>query len=593
MRKQAVFANAVDMKLKLLFIMMLWGRFVFADTQSQVVRSDDDFVTEYVLPTRVVWKSDSTGMYIQNEEQLLQNFLGQVSVNNRRALKMKRPKGGKVTSILLDFGKELQGGVELALAMRPYAKPVEISLCFGESVSEALSSVSGVTSTATNDHAMRNFNLSVPWLGTMEVGNTGFRFLRIDLVDQEVDLELNAVRAVFKYRDIPYLGSFESDNEKLNKIWKTGAYTVHLNMQNYLWDGIKRDRLVWLGDLHPEVMTVMSVFGAHSVVNKTLDFAKTDTPLPGWINGMSSYSLWWLIIQRDLYLYTGNLSYLKDQKEYFANLIKQVCSKVVAGKEELDGVRFLDWPTSECPDVIHSGLQSLTMLALEAGVDVAGWVKDPQMKEQCERVLKSMRSVNVDPHGNKQALALNVIASSKPDNRELAQQIALGGAHGFSTFYGYYMLEALAKESSFQQALDIIMTYWGGMLDLGATTFWEDVTYEDMSKATPIDQLVPEGAFDIHAQGGAYCYKGHRHSLCHGWASGPTAWLSRYVLGVKVLEPGCKKVLIEPNLGNLKWVKGTFPTPYGEIKIEHVKTSRGVVKSKVTGPKSINIIIKK
>lgn len=25
--------------------------------------------------------------------------------------------------------------------------------------------------------------------------------------------------------------------------WLTGAYTVHLNMQDYLWDGIKRDRL--------------------------------------------------------------------------------------------------------------------------------------------------------------------------------------------------------------------------------------------------------------------------------------------------------------------------------------------------------------
>ena len=53
-------------------------------------------------------------------------------------------------------------------------------------------------------------------------------------------------------RDLQYLGSFECSDERLNTIWQTGAYTVHLNMQDYLWDGIKRDRLVWIGDMHPE-----------------------------------------------------------------------------------------------------------------------------------------------------------------------------------------------------------------------------------------------------------------------------------------------------------------------------------------------------
>jgi alpha-L-rhamnosidase len=40
-----------------------------------------------------------------------------------------------------------------------------------------------------------------------------------------------------------------------------GADTVHLCMQDYLWDGIKRDRLVWIGDMHPEVSTINAVFG--------------------------------------------------------------------------------------------------------------------------------------------------------------------------------------------------------------------------------------------------------------------------------------------------------------------------------------------
>ena len=33
--------------------------------------------------------------------------------------------------------------------------------------------------------------------------------------------------------------------------------------------------------------------------------------------------------------------------------------------------------------------------------------------------------------------------------------LSVGGAQGFSTFYGYYMLEAMAKAGNYQGAMDI------------------------------------------------------------------------------------------------------------------------------------------
>ena len=54
----------------------------------------------------------------------------------------------------------------------------------------------------------------------------------------------------------------------MNRIWETGTYTVHLNMQEYLWDGIKRDRLVWLGDMHPEVRTIGTIFGEEETIGR-------------------------------------------------------------------------------------------------------------------------------------------------------------------------------------------------------------------------------------------------------------------------------------------------------------------------------------
>ncbi|MDD3309829.1 MAG: alpha-L-rhamnosidase C-terminal domain-containing protein, partial [Dysgonamonadaceae bacterium] len=496
-------------------------------------------------------------------------------------------------SILLDYGKELYGGIQLAAGIRGEKKPIKIRVRFGESVSEAMSETGAVVSgmnSATNDHSLRDFTLEVPWLGTIEIGNSGYRFVRIDLLDKDVDLPLQSVRAIFRYRDIPYLGTFKCDDERLNKIWETGAYTVHLNMQEYLWDGIKRDRLVWVGDMHPEVATINRVFGQNDVINKSLDFARDTTPLPGWMNSMTTYSMWWIIIHRDLYLHQGDISYLKEQHTYLTALIQQITSQIDKnGKENLNGTRFLDWPTSEDPDVIHSGIQALTVLTIQAGKDIAKWLKDPSLEKTCDDALTLLKKYIPEDHNNKQAAALLSLANITTPQAG-SSVILDNGSQNFATFYGYYMLEALAKDGKYKEAMQIISDYWGAMLDLGATTFWENFIYEERTNATRIDQLPKEELFDIHADGGAFCYVGLRASLCHGWASGPTSWLTEHVLGIKVLEPGSKTIQIKPHLGDLKYAEGTFPTPFGIVKVKHTKQVDGRIKSEINAPKGVKII---
>ena len=41
-----------------------------------------------------------------------------------------------------------------------------------------------------------------------------------------------------------YRGSFQCDNDLLNRIWEIGAYTMHLTTREFFIDGIKRDRWV-------------------------------------------------------------------------------------------------------------------------------------------------------------------------------------------------------------------------------------------------------------------------------------------------------------------------------------------------------------
>ncbi|QRR03982.1 alpha-L-rhamnosidase [Dyadobacter sandarakinus] len=556
--------------------------------EKNTLAQKDSRVRQYLTPTRIVWMSDKAGGSIVDAQNLLRPGIGQADLVHRDFCKMISTADVQ-PGILLDFGREIQGGIQLVTDQPSDQRPIRVRIRFGESVSEAMSDIDTVQG-ATNDHAMRDFTVQVPWLGVMQVGNSGFRFARVDLVDPNRELQLKEVRAIFEYRDIPYLGSFKSNDERLNTIWNTGAYTVHLNMQEFLWDGIKRDRLVWVGDMHPEVTTINAVFGKNEVVAKSLDHARDITPLPGWMNGISAYSMWWVLIHRDLYKNQGDLEYLRKQQKYLVALLDLLMSKTSDNKEKLDGTRFLDWPSSENPKGIHAGLQAMMVMTLEAGSELCTILDEPGQAAKCRQVATQMKMYVPDANGSKQAAALMALAGMIPAEKANADVIAQGGCERFSTFYGYYMLQAKAKAGDYAGAMDCIRTYWGAMLDMGATTFWEDFDLAWTKNAAPITELVPDGKDDIHGDFGAYCYKKLRHSLCHGWASGPTSWLTEHVLGVSVVEPGGKTIRVQPHLGDLQWAEGTYPTPAGIVKIRHEKQANGSVKSTIDAPKGIKVL---
>lgn len=557
---------------------------IFGAARGQAAQTEAT-VRRFLSPVRIVWQTGS----ITNAERLLKPGNGQADLSGKE-LCMLKSNGTTKPGLLLDFGRELHGGIQLVTGQWKQSKPITVRIRFGESVSEAMAEIEPKQN-ATNDHAIRDMTVQVPWLGKLEIGNSGFRFVRIDVVDPETTLLIKEVRAIFTFRDIPYTGSFRCSDSLLNTIWNTGAYTVHLNMQDYLWDGIKRDRLVWVGDMHPEVATINAVFGYNDVVPKSLDLARDITPLPGWMNGISTYSMWWILIQRDWYQHHGDMAYLKQQKAYLVPLLAQLRQNIDANNnEKLAELRFLDWPSSDNKPGIHAGLQAMMVLSLGAGADLCRLLNDPATASQCDEAVARLRKNIPATNGSKQGAALLALSGLMPAKQANQDVLAVGGARNFSTFYGYYMLQAKAQAGDYQGAIDNIREFWGGMLALGATTFWEDFNLDWVTNAARIDELVPAGKKDIHGDCGAYCYVGFRHSLAHGWASGPTPWLTEHVLGITVLEPGCKALKITPHLADLTFAEGTFPTPYGLVRVNHTKQPNGSVKSAISGPKQVRIV---
>lgn len=540
-------------------------------TMEKLKKQGREVLTKRVTlePVKVLWKQGE----VENEQMLLERRSRQVSLVASSPVVMKTTSEQQA-SVLLDYGTEIHGGIRILVWGEDTGKGAKVRVRFGESASEAMAEIGGENN-ATNDHARRDLVTEVGMMSMNPIGETGFRFVRLDLLE-ETTLALKAVTAELVYKDVPYRGSFRSSDELLNKIWETGAYTVHLNMQEYIWDGIKRDRLVWVGDMHPETLTIRSVFGADDAVERSLDFIRGETPLPGWMNTMASYSMWYVIIVYDWFLYTGHLDWVKTQADYLKGLSDQLSEHIDSeGKDTVTQGRFLDWPSNDNPVVTDAGVQAIHYLAADSLEKLFEALGEKEYAERCAEDKKRLARYETDYQEAKQAAALLVLAGLKDADKVNEELLQKNGAAGMSTFMGYYILAARAAAGDYTGCLESIREYWGGMLKLGATTFWEDFDVEWMKNAAPIDRLPGEGEVDVHKTYGRYCYQGYRHSFCHGWASGATAWMSEYVLGVKILEPGCKKVKITPNLGDLDWVEGTYPTPLGEIHIRAEKTTEG------------------
>jgi len=53
----------------------------------------------------------------------------------------------------------------------------------------------------------------------------------------------------------------------------------------------------------------------------------------------------------------------------------------------------------------------------------------------------------------------------------------------------------------------------------------------------------------------------------HPWGAAPANILSRFVLGVRPLDPGFRRILVAPQPGPLDWVRGKVPTPHGPVLV--------------------------
>lgn len=465
----------------------------------------------YLIPKKIIKYSN-----VENVYSLKRAKENQISILEEDFI-----TAGKDSYFILDFGKETSGGIRILTYETHADETKHIRIRFGESVAETCAELG--EKNAANCHSPRDITVLLSSYSDLTFGNTGFRFVRIDFLD-EGRVTIKNILAEEKILRKKAVYGYRGKDAEIAKIFKVAKRTIDLcSAEGYLWDGVKRDRLVWMGDIHPEMLALTTLYGRLPIIENSLDFVKMKTPLPNFMNNLSTYSMWWMIILRDYYKQTGVKDYLMKQCDYLQGLLKVMDSKITDAGEVLYDKVFVEWSSCGTEDEIL-GVKLLNIYAVNCAKEVLVLLGEDFTL--CDQILAKLHRNDFVVTSQKAVIALKYFALGEISSREY-EMLIKDNSCGFSTFMSYYILSTIAAYDK-EKAISLLKEYYGAMLKKGATTFWEDFDISWMENSGTIYALPAKGKKDIHGDYGKYCYQGFRHSLCHGWSSGIIKFIKDY-----------------------------------------------------------------
>jgi len=465
-------------------------------------------------------------------------------------------------SILVDFGRETFGYLKL----HGIKGTGVLNVYYGESAEEAKS----IQHAETTD----KLEIKFPDSNDSVLASKAFRYVNIV---PEGSVSVDSVSMLYEYADIPERGSFHCSDDLINKIYDVAKYTFQLNTREFFIDGIKRDRWIWSGDAYQSYLMNYYLFFDAPTVQRTLYALRGKDPVTSHINTIMDYSFYWFIGIYDYYLYTGDKNLISTLYPRMQSMMEYCLGRRNANgfMEGLVGDWiFIDWAKGLSKQGEISFEQLLLARSLETMAICARLVNDENGQRRYQKLaddlkvnifsvywdqskhalvhsrVKGARTQNVTRYANMFAIFFDYFDDSQ--KQEVKTHVLLNDSIQKITtpYMRFYELEALCAMGEQNYVLKEMKNYWGGMLNLGATSFWEEY---DPSK---------KGAEHYAMYGREF-----RKSLCHAWGASPIYLLGKYYLGVKPTSPGYSTYDIEPKLGGLNWMQGAVPTPSGNIKV--------------------------
>lgn len=470
---------------------------------------------KYILPKRVLCEQGN----ITNSQKLLNSDRYQIILSEPSLMQVD----GKA-SFILDFGQENYGGIRIQTNTISDNVKCMVRVRFGESLTECCTEIT--ENDGLKSHSVKDLIIELVYSADFVFGNTGFRFVRFDFLTDNCKIGVkNIYASSYIYQNNNVLYSYNGIDERIKDIYKTAKRTVDLCAQGeFIWDGIKRDNIVWIGDMYPEMIAMTTLYGRTDVIENSLDFVVSTTPSGMWMNNFPTYSLWYLIILCDYVKETGNWEFFKRHMQSVCGVVKQMEECVLINGELNYPDYFVDWPTHQTEDE-KTGVRAINIMACKRLIETFAIIEEDY--STVKEILNRLMLKPIEIKEKKQIIALKYFALGEISDKEKSLLLS-GGVKGFSTFMSYFLFKTVAETESPDKAIEMLKEYYGAMLDKGATTFWEDFDIDWVENSCRIDEFPKDGQKDIHGDFGKHCYIGFRHSLCHAWSCGIIKFIKEY-----------------------------------------------------------------
>ncbi|MGA2325827.1 MAG: glycoside hydrolase [Bryobacteraceae bacterium] len=452
---------------------------------------------------------------------------------------------GRGDALVLDFGGHLTGYLSFSVVGegRGVDAPARIKLVFGEvpaEVAQPFDPYKGGLSRAWLQDEVINIDV-LP--ATIRMPRRyAFRYLKLEVVDTSPnfrvrfeDVQAAAVTSAGE-NPSPLPASVP---EALRRIDAVSLDTLRDCMQTVFEDGPKRDRRLWIGDLRLQALTNYATFRNYGLVKRCLylfgALPREDGMVAACVfeDPRPSRGHEYIIDYAALYPvalleYARASNDWQTAKELWPVARRQL--EILAGYVGADGLFaapprswvFVDWsPALDRTAAMHSiyvyCLRQSVELAVRAG-DVA---TAAQYRQLVARMTAAGRSAFYDAtrrlfvSGPRRQLswasqAWAAIAGIATPEEGAAALVAVAKAPDAvrpgGPYLYHYVAQAMMRCGMRKEALDLIQSYWGGMVEAGADTFWEVYDPANPAMSPYGDPLV--------------------NSYCHAWSCTP-AYLLR------------------------------------------------------------------
>lgn len=468
--------------------------------------------------------------------------------------------------ILYEFEKELFG----FLYINNVSKTDKISVSYGESKEEALDSEFSVVSediTGNESYKLRQ---------------RAFRYIFVK------DCASPEVYADYEYIPLEYKGSFKCDNEDINKIWDMCAYTLHLTTREVQLEAIKRDRWLWGGDAYQAYKFSNYLFFDKEIIRRSTIALRGKEPFCEHINTITDYSFYWVIGLMEYYENYKDIDFIRFIYPRAVTLM-DFSSKRVNKDGFITGIDndwiFIDWSDIDKDGAVCAE-QMLYIKANRVMAELCGIlgkdgtkytkIADNFTKRVNEFFWNDEKGAFIDTYEsgkNQVTRHANIFAvmydiATKEQVKSIKENVLLNDNITKITtpYFEGYELDVFGKLEQYDYIENKINSYWKGMLDLGATTVWEEFNPE------------LSGIQHYEMYGDKY-----GKSLCHAWGAAPIYLLGKYFLGVYPTTAGFDTSEVKPYLGNFKYISGTVPVKDGEVRVYLSKDKLKVTATTIGG----------